>query len=185
MKKEVLFHLLRKELVEAGKQHRLLIILITFLFFGILSPVTALYMPQLLHMIGAQQGMIIEVQQPSVTDSLLHFHKNIAQAALFIMMFLFMGVVAQEKERGTAAFLLVKPVSRDIWILAKFLAVFIQLGTGIVIAAVSCALYTQILFGSLPLAALCRVSCLLFVYLLTIISLTFLFSTLCQRQMTV
>lgn len=182
MKNRTLYHLMYKEFSESRKNHKLLIVVITFLFFGLLSPLTAKYMPELLKMAGTQQGMYIEAKPPVVQDSLVQFHSNVIQVCLFIMIFIIMGMISREKERGTAAFLLVKPVSREIFILSKYLSMLALVAIGMTVGIGICGVYTYILFGSVSPVALLKMSFFLFIYLLEILSITILLSTLSSRQ---
>ncbi len=185
MKDLTLFHLLHKEFSESRKTHKVLITSITFVFFGMLSPLTAFYMPELIKILGAQQGMIIEAKTPFPQDSLIQFHSNIIQACLFVMIFLMMGSISQEKERGTAAFLMVKPISRDIFILSKYISMMGLVLIGLTTAVVMCAAYTRILFGSVPMEDLMRMSLYLFTYLLIILSISLLLGTIFSSQISV
>ena len=182
MKNRSLYHLLHKEFYESRKNHKLLIVLVTFILFGLLSPLTATYMPDLLKMVGAQQGVTIEVTPPLPQDSLIQFHSNITQVCLFVMIFLVMGMISLEKERGTAAFLMVKPVSRNNFILSKFIAMVSLVLTGLIAAIAVCGAYTFILFESVPIADLLRMSLYLFSYLLVILSISLLLSTIFSCQ---
>ncbi len=179
---KILFHLLFKDLLETKRSYKLLIMIITFFFFGLISPISAYYMPELFKLIGSQQGMIIEFKAPSVTDSLLQYYKNISQVSLFVMIFIFMGAINVEKEKGTAAFLLVKPVKSYQFILSKYISMTFLLFISIIISTTICGIYTHILFKTINILHLLKMSLFLFVYLHTILSITLLFSSLFSKQ---
>ena len=64
-----------------------------------------------------------------------------------------MGSVAAEKERGTAAFLLTKPITRGAFVAAKVVAIGSLLAhRASAVAGALCWIYTTILFEPLPVA---------------------------------
>ena len=138
---------LRKELREAVRSNRLLVVVAVFVVLGIISPLTAKYTPELLKAIGTgQPGVQITFPTPTVADSIAQFLKNVAGTGIFIALLLPMGMVAREKERGTAAFVLTKPISRAAFLAAKLVALLALLGAGVALAALVTYIYTAILF---------------------------------------
>jgi ABC-2 type transport system permease protein len=126
MKTNLFILLISKELKEQWRSGRLLIMLAVFLFFGIVSPLTAKYMPDIISSMVKDQNITIQIPEATWKDAIGQFVKNISQMGVFIIILLSMGTVAKEKENGTASFLLVKPVSRNLFILSKFFSQFIS-----------------------------------------------------------
>lgn len=174
--------LLKKEITEHIRNYKLLISGLLFLFFAILSPVTAKYLPQILAGIGDVPGLSIEIPAPTYLDSITQYIKNISQIVLFVLIFLTMGVVAVEKDKGTAAFVLVKPVQRHSFIFAKVAAMWLNVSVCLVVGAAVCYLYTVILFGSFPLMPFLSANAVLLVFLLSIVTLTLFFSSAFNSQ---
>src|SRR5262245_21834866 len=102
---------LRKELREAVRSNRLLVVGVIFILLGILSPLGAKYTPDLLKSLG--NGVQIILPAPTVNDAIAQFLKNVGGNGVFIAILLALGVVAREKERGTTAFVLTKPLPRQ------------------------------------------------------------------------
>src|SRR4029078_6308053 len=94
-----------------------------------------------------------------------------------------MGSVAVEKERGTAALLLTKPVSRGAFLLAKLLAIAATLLVGLLLGAVGGYYYTLILFEAVPTLGWAALASLLLVALVAYASLTFLGSVLSRSSL--
>src|SRR5579859_6916497 len=93
---------LRKELREALRSNRLLVVCVVFLLQGIISPLTAKYTPELLKLIGTgQSGVSITFPPPVVADAIAQYLKNVAGTGILIALLLPMSMVAREKERGT------------------------------------------------------------------------------------
>lgn len=174
--------LLGKELIGLVRSRKLLIGLAVFVFFSLVSPLTARYMPEIIGMVGNTQGITIQLQEPVYTDSLVQLVNNLGQIGLFVLIFLIMGIVVQEKEEGAAAFLLVKPISRTGYMMAKFTAIAIFVASLLTVAYAICGLYTGLLFGVYPWRVLLGVCATLLVYILSILSVTLLMSTVSKSQ---
>jgi len=174
--------LLIKEFKDLNRSKKLLIGLVVFVFFSLASPLTARYMNEIIGMVGADQGITIELPEPAYTDSLTQLVKNLSQIGLFVMIFLVMGIVAQEKERGTAAFLMVKPVSRTTFVLAKFVMLILYSALLMLVSWLICGLYTGILFGVFPWKKLAGVCATIFLYMTVVLSITLLMSTVNRSQ---
>jgi ABC-2 type transport system permease protein len=174
----------RKEFREAVRSNRLLVVGVVFLILGIISPVTARYMPELLKALGTgQSGVQIIVPPPTVADVVAQYLENVAGTGIFVAILLPMGMVAREKERGTAAFVLSKPVSRTAFLAAKAVILVMLLAIGVLVAAVATYVYTAILFQPLPLGEFIASSALVLLSLLVYGLFTFLGSTLASSQL--
>jgi len=175
--------LLKKELREQRRTHRLLIFLAAFTLIGLLSPLIARYTPLLLRSIpDLPAGLAELIPDPTVKDVVDQYLKNFSQIGLLLVIVLTMGLVAQEKERGTAAMLFSKPVRRAAFVLGKWLASLSSLLAGLVLAAAGCLLYTFILFEPLPVADFLALNALLAVFLGVYLTLALAGSTLARSQ---
>lgn len=175
---------LRKELREMVRSNRLLVVAAVFLLLGIISPVTAKYTPELLKALGTgQNGVQITFPTPTVADAIAQYLKNVAGTGIFVAILLPMGMVAREKERGTAAFVLTKPVSRAAFLGAKLVALVALLGIGVLIAAVATYIYTAILFEPVALGGFIGCTALILLSLVVYGLLTFLGSTIANSQL--
>lgn len=169
--------LLRKELLEAWRTRRALVVAIVFTAFGIASPYLARYLPELIKSLAGGQVQIV-IPPPTVGDAVDQFQKNLGQAGILTAVLLAMGSVAIEKERGTAALVLSKPASRGAYLLAKMLAMAATLGAGLLLASVAGYAYTALLFQALPGLGWAAMTGLLLLMLVVYAALTFLGSVL-------
>lgn len=115
--------LFRKEMLENIRRRRLLILLLVFLSFAILSPMSAKYMPDLVKMLLSTTeagGLELTMPPPVPADSYLQFLKNLTQMGVLLYMLLFMGTVTEEKRKGSIVLMLTKGVPRSTFLLAKF-----------------------------------------------------------------
>jgi ABC-2 type transport system permease protein len=174
--------LLKKEITEQVRNYKLLISGLLFLFFAILSPVTAKYLPEIIAGLGNIPGMTLDLPEPTYLDSIGQYVKNLSQIVLFVLIFLTMGIVAVEKDKGTAAFILVKPVPRHQFILAKVAVMWLNVTACLIAGAAVCYVYTLILFGSFPVVPFVSANIALLVFLLTIVTITVFFSTVFTSQ---
>jgi ABC-2 type transport system permease protein len=171
--------LLGKELGEQVRTLRLVVLVIVFASFGILSPVTARYLPDLINRLGADQlGIVITLPPPSLADAVDQLLKNVSQFGILAAILLAMGSVATEKDRGTAAFVLTKPASRGAFLVAKIVAIALDLLLAVAVAGIAGFGYTTYLFSAPPAAGYAAMCLLLWLSLVVYASLTFLGSTL-------
>jgi ABC-2 type transport system permease protein len=174
--------LLRKELREQTRSHRLLVVGLLFVFFGLASPLLAKFTPEIVKMAGVGQNIVIDLPEPTAADAAAQYVKNLSQIALFVLILLSMGAVVTEKERGTAAFVLVKPASRLGFLAAK-LAVSWATVVGAVILSGLCAYgYTAALFEPPSPAGFVLANLALLLHLLTFVTTTFCFSAVARSQ---
>ena len=171
--------LLGKELAEQVRTLRLVVLAIVFVSFGILSPLTAKYLPDLIKALGGDQlGIVINLPTPSVADAVDQLLKNVSQFGILAAILLAMGSVATEKDRGTAAFVLTKPASRAAFLAAKIAAIALDLLVAVAGAGVAGYGYTAYLFTAPPAGGFAAMCLLLWLSLVVYASLTFLGSTL-------
>jgi ABC-2 type transport system permease protein len=172
---------LRKELREAWRTARLPVVVGIFFIFGALSPVLAKYTPEILKSLGG--GVQIIVPPPQAADAVDQFLKNVAGNGIFVAILLTMGLVAREKERGTAAFALAKPLTRPAFLVAKLVALLLTLGVGIAVAGAATYVYTAMLFSSLSVPGFMGCCALVLLMLSAYAAPTFLGSTLVRSQL--
>jgi ABC-2 type transport system permease protein len=125
--------LIHKELIEQIRSRRFIILVVVFIILGILSPLLAKYLPALLSSMMKDQNIYITVPESTWKDAIAQYTKNISQLGVLILILLNMGTVAKEKEIGTAVFLLVKPVSRNLFVLSKFSSQLIVLFVSMIV----------------------------------------------------
>jgi ABC-2 type transport system permease protein len=175
--------LLAKEFREQWRTWKMIVFLAVFLISGIISPVFARYTPELLKSIpNLPAGLADFIPAPTVADSVAQYLKNTEQFGILLVILLTMSVVAQEKERGTAAMLLTKPVSRSAVILAKWLTGMIILLAGLLVDGLACLAYTAVLFEPLAFGAFCILNLLLLVYMGVYLTMALMASSLARTQ---
>jgi ABC-2 type transport system permease protein len=170
--------LLRKELLEQWRTMRLVIVAGLFLAFGILSPVIAKYTPEIFAALLPADQLPIVIPTPTLTDAIGQFVKNVGGTLTIAAILLAMGLVASEKERGTAAFVLTTPAGRGAFIVAKLTAVAVTLGLSMAVAGAGAYVYTAWLFSAPSPAGFAAMCLLLWLGQVVIASITLLGSAL-------
>ena len=140
---------LRKEWLELWRTYRLLVVGAVLILFGLLSPLLARYTPEIIKTMPGGEAIAQVMPAPTIGDAVDQYVKNISQFGVLLALLLTMGTVVQEKTRGTAALMLVKPLPRLTFLLAKFVALALAFALTIALAAAACYYYTWLLFGVL------------------------------------
>ena len=164
--------LLRKELLEAWRTRRLPVVAVLFLVLGIVSPLTARYLPDIVKALGGGQ-LPIPIPTPVAADALAQLQKNLGQLGALAAIAIAMGSVSGELDRGTAALVLAQPATRGAFLGAKLVAIGIVLGVSVIAASVVAWVYTAILFEPLPVAGWIAMAALSWLALMAWASITF------------
>ncbi len=169
--------LFRKEVAEAWRTKRAPVVLALFALMGMLAPLLARFTPDI---VAASAGAHLAAAMPTPTaaDAVDQFLKTTGQFGAFVAILMAMGSVAGDRERGTAALVLTKPVGRGAFLAAKLVALAATLGVAVVLAGVATAVYTAVLFTPLPVPGFAAAVALVWLGLLVPTAITFLGSVL-------
>lgn len=178
-----LFTAFRKEWLEAIRNYRLLVVGVVLAFFGMTSPLIAKITPQIVTAVVPQGTDLSQIiPTPTVWDAIAQYVKNMGQFSIVLALLLGMGTVVQEKEKGIAAMMLVKPLPRGSFLGAKFLALAAIFAISIVIAGIGSYYYTMVLFETMNFLNWLLLNIFLFIYVLVIISISLFCSTVTKSQ---
>lgn len=109
----------RKEYTHHLRSYRLLILLVVFSLFGIMSPLAARLMPDLLAAL-MPEGMQITLPPPTALDAWGQYQKNMSQIGLITLALVFSTTMAHELASGRLILLLTKGLRRPAVITAKW-----------------------------------------------------------------
>jgi ABC-2 type transport system permease protein len=178
-----IFVAFRKEWMELLRTYRLLVVAIVLVFFGLTSPLLTKLTPEINKLMPADSAISIQVlRPPTIGDSVGQYVKNMAQFGILLAILLTMGIVAQEKDKGTAAMILVKPLSRGAFLGAKFAALAALFAVSLAAASIACYYYTLLLFEAMNFFNWVVLNVFLFVYILVYVAITLFCSTLTKSQ---
>jgi ABC-2 type transport system permease protein len=171
-------------MLEQWRSYRLLIVgVVLLLFGGFVAPLTAKYTPEIIKFAMPNGEEIANlVPEPTASAAVEQYIKNLSQFGVFLALLMTMGVVAQEKDKGTAALVLVKPMPRQVFIGAKFVALGLTFTLSIIMAGAACYYYTLLLFEALDLLSWLALNGLALLFLMVYVALTLFCSTLTHSQ---
>jgi ABC-2 type transport system permease protein len=173
---------LRKELLEQWRSYRLLVVAAVLVALGLVSPLAAKFTPELLRLVPNGSQIAGLFPAPTALEAVDQYLKNVSQFAVILALLLTMGAVAVEKERGTAAMMLVKPLPRWAFLAAKFAALSLTFAAGLALAGAAAYYYTALLFGPLDIGAWVGLNALLLAYTLVYVALTLFCSVVARSQ---
>lgn len=168
----------RKELAEQWRTWRVAVVIAVFLLFGLTSPLLARFTSDLLRGIPEAAQFAELIPEPSTADAIGQYLRNLTQFGFILVILLGMSAIAGEKERGTAAIVLSKPLPRWAFVSGKFTAQALVYLLAVLVAAGSTAFYTSLLFEPLETGPFLFGAVLLWLWLLAYAAVTLLGSAL-------
>lgn len=171
---------LSKEFLYQWRSKRVIIICAVFLIFGMISPLLAKFTPQLLgNLEGAEQFAEL-IPEPTTSDALSQYIRNLTQFGFILVILLGMGAIAGEKEKGTAALILSKPLPRGSFVASKFIAQAAVYVLAFILAGIAAFYYTTFLFENANPVSFLIICSLLVTWLLVFAAITLLGSAIGQ-----
>jgi len=168
----------RKEVIQQWRTQRFLVVMAVFVVFGLTSPLVAKYTPEIIKSIAGSEQFAALIPTPTAADAMGQYIKNLTQFGFLLAVLLGMNAVAGEKESGTAAMILSKPLPRWAFVLSKFFAQAVVYASAFLVAGLGAYYYTLILFGPFDLAKFSGINLLLFAWLLTFVAAALLGSVI-------
>ena len=175
------FTMLAKESKEIIRSKKLLILCIIFGFIAISSPIIAKVIPDIFKNLNTG-GISFNIPEPSWTDAIDQLVKNTAQFGLIVIIFMFAGMISDEKNKKTLEMLLTKPVSRSSFVLAKFFTGTIYIASVFLASSAVFYFYVVSIFGSFDKSNYAWLVLFLLIFLLAIFAVTLFFSTVSYSQ---
>lgn len=167
-----------KEVKQQWRTRRFIVVGAVFIVFGMVSPLLARFLPEILGSVEGAEQFAGLIPEPTIADAVGQYIKNLTQFGFVLAIVLGMGTVAGEKEKGTAAMILSKPMPRWVFITSKFVAQTIVYVISFIIAAISAYYYTYFLFGPPAAGPFMLMNFLLLVWLMVFAAVTLLGSTI-------
>lgn len=137
--------LMKKEIKEQIRTYKAFIMIIIFVFLGILSPFSARYMNEIFSLIGGD--MITINFDPSINEVFTQLNKNLLQFGIIIFVLLNYDMLTFEIEKEYLVIPKSKGLSLIKLAIAKNCVIFVTFMFAITLSFISCAIYTQLLFS--------------------------------------
>ena len=181
----------KKEIIELIKTVKGIVLAAVFIMTAISSPLIAKLTPEILKLAGIDgsaeefQALMAMIPEPSSLESYTQFFSNFSMMGFLAFIIIFAGIVANEKSKTTAAYILTKNISRTQFIASKFAAAVVFTAVAVFITAATQIFYTNILFSDnlVNNADAVIYFAVLLVYLLFILSIV-LFASIVSKNVT-
>ena len=168
------------ELKLQWRTRRALVMVAVFVLFGLASPLLAKFTPELLKSVPGAEQFAGLIPEPTVADAVAQYIKNLTQFGFILVILLGMGAVAGEKDKGTAAIILSKPLPRWAFLLSKFAAQGVVYFVALLLGTLATYYYTLVLFEPLALGPFLFGGFLLWLWTLVYTAVTLLGSTIAK-----
>ena len=132
----------KKEWMESIRQFKTAALVIVLIIFGIISPLTALLMPDIMEMVMEDSGVHFELPAVQAVDSYMQFFSNLNQMGLVILVIVLGSTLTNEISRHTLINLVTKGLKRRTVIFVKYFYACLVWTVGYVMSAVITYLYT-------------------------------------------
>jgi ABC-2 type transport system permease protein len=141
----------RLEWLRLWRTNRLLVLVLLFGFFGLLGPVTAVYLPEIIGLASAQEGFEVTVPDPTPPDGIAQYIGNVSQLGLVAVAAVAALALAVDARPGLAAFYRTRQPSVTAWLLPRWLATTLAGVVAWTVGLVAAVYETIVLIGDLPL----------------------------------
>lgn len=132
------------------RTQRLLILLGLGAFLGLLSAITARYMPEILAFVLASEGLDqIPLPEATVLEAYAQLIGNLSQLFMMVLLFIFASYVHYERRSQFAETYYTLPFTETDHVFAKTLVMFLVIGASLYFSALWFGSYTQLLFGEM------------------------------------
>lgn len=175
--------LFRKEMLELTRNYKMIWMPIVFILFGLTEPLTAFYLPDIIHSVGdLPEGTVISIPTPSSEEVLLSTISQFSTFGVLIIVLGFMGMIAGERKSGNAVMVLVKPVSYAAYIYSKWMAAFVLVWVSYGLGMISSWYYIHVLFNGIGITAIVQGFLVYGLWLTFILTMVVFFSSLVKTS---
>lgn len=136
---------LGKEIKEHVRNYKFLILMIVFAIVGLLSPLTAKFLPVIIENL-MDENITIILQEPTYIDSWIQFFSNTNQMSFIVLLLLFSPILSKEFEKGTFVHMVTKGLSRQTIMFSKATILFSGWTMGYWMSALITLGYTHFYF---------------------------------------
>jgi ABC-2 type transport system permease protein len=168
-----------KECLEMVRNYKLIWVPIVFILIGVMQPVTSYYLPEILASAGSlPEGTVFEIPLPSGAEVLSQTLQQYNTLGLLVVALSFMTAISGERNSGTAALMLVKPISHGAFVTSKWAAMAALILVSFTLGYLGAWYYTILLIGSVEPGLVIGSLLIYGLWLIFIGTLALLFSSL-------
>ena len=140
------------EVARLTRTFRGLALVAIYAFFGLLGPITARYMAEILERFATDE-LTVTVADPTPLDGLVQFIGNASQLAVLAVVIVAAGALAIDARAELAAFLRTRVAHPRDLVIPRYLLVTAASAIALTVGTVIAVVLTTVLIGDLPLGA--------------------------------
>lgn len=146
----------RLEWLRLWRTYRLLVLVVVFAFFGLLGPLTAAYLPEIISLASQSDdlGAAIDLPEPTPVDGITQYIGNISQLGLIAVAAVAALALAVDARPGLAAFYRTRQPAARSWILPRWAATSLAAGLAWTVGLLAAVYETVVLIGPLPVGGM-------------------------------
>lgn len=175
---------IKKECLESWRNFKWIWMPLVFILLGLTQPITTYFMPKILKSAGnLPPGAVIRIPTPSAPEVL--FSTIVSQfnmIGVLVIVLAFMASIPGEKKNGSAALILVKPVSFTAYIMSKWVAALIIVWVSYALGMFANWYYTYQLFAWVDLGGVVKGFFVYGLWLTFVLTLVFFFGSLVKSS---
>ena len=169
------------ELLRLWRTGRIWIIVGIYVLFGVIGPLGAAYLPEILERVGG--GMEVVVHEPTALDAMAQFNSNAGQLGLLAVLAVAAAALAFDAKPEWAAFLRTRTRSVRALVLPRVVASTVAAAIGLAVGSVVAAVLTRVLIEPVPVGDLLLGILLGTLYLAFAVAVTALAASIARQTM--
>ncbi len=176
--------LLKYELLYLRKTKKFTVFVGLFLFFSIISPLTAKYIKEILSFVLLGMDFDLPLPDPTVYTAYEQYSSDLFETIFYVILFMSVSIFIRDKTKGLLPLIFSKPINRTKYIISKFLAFQILIIVSISLGYIVFTYYTYFLFGEIFFFKGLLMMLFYYIYLFFITSIALLFSLIFKSYFT-
>lgn len=150
--------LFKKEMLENWRNSKWIWFPLVIVLLAIMDPITTYYLPKIIEFSGGMpDGATFEMPMPEPPGVIMMSLGQFSSLGVLVIVLISMGTIAGERQSGIAELILVKPVSYQNYITAKWTSLNLLVWVSLLLGLIASWYYTNLLFGDISFLAVLRV----------------------------
>ena len=174
--------LLKKELLEAWRDKKLIWLPVVLCCLAISQPISLYFMPQILEMAGnLPEGTVINMPTPTGKEVLIGTISQFSMIGTIIFVIGMMGAIVHERNSGVLSLIMARPVRAIDYIGSKFLSYSLLYVLSFTISYGLAYYYTNLLFSKVEFHLFMASLLIYLLWILFVVSITLIVGTLLNK----
>ncbi|MBP1970595.1 ABC-2 type transport system permease protein [Virgibacillus natechei] len=171
--------LFKKEMLENWRNKKWIWVPLVIILIAIIDPISNYYLPQIIESVGGMpEGASIDLPEFTPADVVMMSLGQLSSLGVLVIVLISMGIIAGERKSGVSELILVKPVSYQNYITAKWAALLVLVWGSLFLGMLASWYYTNILFGHLSLLAFLQIVFFYGLWLTLVVTVSIFYNTL-------